>query len=281
MDWTTFWGAFTASSVVAGAGGWLAKSAVDAGIKHTFERQIETLKSELRDNELAIQSLRSNVLGRLAARNQELDKRRLNASSALWAATVGERQFAMLVAMVSRLNIPAIREITERDPVQREKIMQLGEFIWMSSGLANFKRASDGGPDVERLFLPADAWLMYEALRGVGAGAIATVAAIKTGAPLSLLREAGETNDKLKAALPHQVKVIEKYPYSAPGLLVEELEQKILASLMKSIEVDEQQFDAIEKVAAIPNGASRLTVSPEFLEKIPEEVRIEPPVMFP
>lgn len=278
MDWGTFWGAVATSTAVAAAGGWLAKGAIEASFKHVFDRQIEALKSELRDNENALNSLRTNVLGRLAARNQELDKRRLNASFALWAATVRQRRFHTLVGMVSRLNIPAIREKIESDPVLHSQMMQMADLIWKMSGIENNSPPTDNNPEFERLFLPSEAWLQYEALSEIGTSAMAIVAALKTGAPLSLMKDPSETNGKLKAALPHQSQMIDKYPYAAPAHLMEELEQKILASLMAAIDDDDARFAAIETASALPNS---IHVPADVLDKIPVEVRADTPQFLP
>ncbi|MFH0303609.1 hypothetical protein AAFX91_42265, partial [Bradyrhizobium sp. 31Argb] len=73
------------------------KARIEKGVQHRFDVKIEALcadfrkseemlKSELRDKEAEIASLRSNVLAGSASRQALLDKRRFEAVEKIWAA---------------------------------------------------------------------------------------------------------------------------------------------------------------------------------------------------
>ncbi|MGO7341509.1 hypothetical protein ACCT08_15215 [Rhizobium johnstonii] len=253
----------------------LLKASIEKSVAHVFDRELEKVKADLRRKDAEISDLRTGALSGLSARQAELDRRKIQAASNLWAATIRQRRFYALAGMVSRLNLQEIRKATETNPQEKDKMMQLGEMLWKLS-MAESVPPVELPPDNDQIFLPPQAWLCFNALRTIGSSAIAVIGTIKSGAPLSLLKESVELNEELKLALPDQADFINKYPDSGPYLLIKELEDRIFASLVRALNENDSALRAVEAASEIV-AHSKLMVPDELPALVPDALKVDPP----
>ncbi|WP_017966939.1 hypothetical protein [Rhizobium leguminosarum] len=256
-------------------GGYFLKASIEKSVSHMFDRELEKLKADLKRKDTEINDLRAGALSGLSARHAELDRCRIRAASNLWSATVRERQFQVAAGMVSRLNLPEIRKFSEQNQNEKNKMMQLGEVLWTTSGIGNLP-PRESAHDNDRIFLPPQAWLCFDALRMVGANALAVLAAIRAGAPLSLLKDSSEINEKIKKALPHQSELLSRYPDTGPYFLIGELEDRIFADLVNSLNANESHLRMVEDASRIVTHA-KLVMPGDLPAAVPDELRIDPP----
>lgn len=268
--------AVISSGLVGVVGGHFLKVAIEKSVAHGFDREIEKLKSDLKRKETAINDLKASALSGLAARHVELDKHRIRAASNLWAWTIKEKRFHTAAGMVSRLNRSAILEATKEDQVARNKMMQLGEVLWKTSGLDNLPQASESSPDLDRIFLPPRAWVCFDALRHIGIDALAFLGTMKSGAPLSILKDSSETNEKVKIALPHQAQFLDKYPETGAFYCIGELESKIFTEITQFLTANDTHLRAVDDASRILEHVKQYEPG-KLPEGVPDKLRVDPP----
>lgn len=276
MSWSVWGPAILSALAATGIGGVLLRIVIERSVVHGFERQIEKLKSDLRIKETDINDLKHGALSAASARHLELDKRRIAAAERLWTSTVKQRKFSVAAGFVARLNLPEIAKSVEESEDMRRKMQQLGAAMMGMSGLANLQ--ADGGelPDADRLFVPQSTWAKFEALRSVGSGAVATLAALQSGAPLSILKDATETNEKLIIALPNQADFLRQFPESGGYYLIAELEATILSDLVNFLDASDQHLRAVDVANQIIARANRVEAV-KMPNGFPEEFKLDPP----
>ena len=157
MSWDVWGPAILSSVAMTGLGGVLMKSIIESSVRHAFDRKIESLKGDIRAKEVQIADIKLGALSAANARHAELDRRRVNAAASLWEATVSERRFHTAIKIVQSLKLAEIQKITTEDAIAREKMKQMGGFMWNMSGLGN-ALPEDQSPERYRIFLPNKVW---------------------------------------------------------------------------------------------------------------------------
>jgi hypothetical protein len=82
-------------------------------VEHRFEKQIETFKAEIRDNEAELDQIRSFLVSARRERDTTLQAKRLEAAEILMQARQGLSQFSMLIEYMKMLNGKMILELGE------------------------------------------------------------------------------------------------------------------------------------------------------------------------
>lgn len=257
------------------AAGYFLKAAIEQGIQHGLDRELEKLKGDIRAKELQINALRTGALSKISARHEELDRRRIKSAENIWAATVRQRRFAVAIAFVSNLNV---EEIAKASGHELEKMKEFGTFLWSTSTLDQVFEEKTSSPELDRLFLPPSVWAAYQSLSSISARAIAVLAAMKSGAGLTLLKDSAETNKMLKNVLPHQAPLVEKYPEAAMYYLVDELGEKIFRELLLSFEDADGDRKLVEQAHTIV-GYAEAQIASKALEDIPDKFKLQQPVI--
>ncbi len=252
------------------AGGYFLKASIEKGIQYRLDKELETLKAQLRAKDEQIASIRSGVLDALKSRHETLNQRRLVAAEKLWAAVTNQTKFKMAVAMVSSMNIDAILKASAAQDAEGEKIRMLGEMLWQTSGLEEAIRDKQEIADQERLFVPPLAWAAFKALRSVNASAVAVLATVKTGVGPTVLKGNSHSIGLIKEILPNYGEFLDKYPDIGIYHLVEPIEEYIYKELVSFLADPDFGKKAIEQAAAIAKYAEELEVQKPDIS-IPEE----------
>lgn len=252
------------------------KAEIERSVQHKFDAKIETLrgdlrkneeefKSELRLKETEISALRDGVLGGRVNRQAMLDKRRLEAVERVWAAVAELAPFKAISASMAVINFDAASKQSPHEPTLRKFFEIIG------------KNVPDDFPTAlahnERPFASPVAWALFSAYQTIIGGAYVRAKILELG-----IEGAGEflnteyVKNLLKTTLPDRAKFIDQSDIGAHYYLLDELEARLLAELMNTlegVEVDEAAIaqsakimKAVDEVAA--DNASQIVKNEEM-----------------
>jgi hypothetical protein len=236
-------------------------------VQHQFNVQLEELRSELRDREGELSTLRNAVLSGSAGRQALLDKRRFEAVEKVWTAVNDLAQLKGLSGMMATLNYKAIAE-QANDPKMQQVLALIGN---AAPDLQNLKNVARD----ERPFLPELAWAYFTAYSTILYGTLQRFTALKSGLknPDKLfITEPGR--ELLKAVLPSRAQFIDKNEPETYHYLLEEVETLLLIELRKILEgkaADESAtkrakeiMDAVKHASAEQEKTLARKASPDF-----------------
>ncbi|MGA8583935.1 MAG: hypothetical protein WB715_08875 [Roseiarcus sp.] len=230
--------------------GWITK-----GVEHDFNVKLENLratlktseerlKSDLREKEAEIGTLRSSVLSGSAGRQALLDKRRFESVEKIWTAVNDSARLRALAQTMAILNYGAVAKETRNPKMQ--------QFLEMVEAV---------GPDVkelknvardERPFVPELTWAYYSAFSTVLHFSLLRLHALKSGlADPQEVVTSYHIKEILKAALPHQSKFIDENDPGAYYYLLDELELRLLSELRKILDGKEADQSSIQQATNI------------------------------
>lgn len=219
---------------------WL-QARIVRGVQHGFDVKIESVRSELRDNEAEIASLRSAVLSGSAGRQSLLDKRRFEAVEKIWTSVNDFAHLRLLSEMMAHLNF---KEMSKE--VDHPSMLQFVGFLEkMAPAIEQMKKnvARDEQPFVTEI-----AWAYFVAYKSILMGSYIRLQALKAG-----LKDADKymkkdpTKKILIAALPHQAEFIERNEPEMYHFLLEEIEGYLLVELRKILDGTEADQASIQR----------------------------------
>jgi hypothetical protein len=239
---------------------WIA-ARVSKGIQHHFDREIETLRtelhkaeeehrSELRSREAEIAALRSTVLAGSAGRQALVDKRRLEAVERVWKAVNDlAASLKSLSQTMAILNYAAVAKEVN-DPKMQQFLSVIG-----STAPTDFQNLKNVARD-EQPFVSESAWAYFHAYRSILYMNLARFQVLKNAAVMD--RDDPEkyfSKESLQkiliAALPHQKEFITGNDMGAYHYLLDELEASLLAELRRILDGAESDQMLAERARAI------------------------------
>lgn len=231
------------------------KARIEKGVQHRFDHRLEEiraefraseerLKSNLRDRESEIATLRNTVLVGSAGRQSLLDKRRFESVERVWTAVNDMGRLKHLSSFMALLNI---KEVSKRanDPKMQQFLAMMG------SGAPDIGEIKNVARD-ERPFLPELAWAYFSAFQTILNGNLALFKVMQIGVddPDKVLTRDG-LKKILKATLPHQSQWIDSTEPERYHYLLDELEDKLLGELRKILDGVEADQAATERAKSI------------------------------
>jgi hypothetical protein len=233
------------------------KAYIERGVQHHFETKLEELraelrkneerfKSDLRDKEAEISTLRNSVLSGSANRQSLLDKRQFEAVERVWANVNDLAPYKMVAAMMAKLDMKKIAtQFSDQD---------LRKFVDVVEKVApNIKELKNAARD-EQPFVTDLAWAYFSAYRTIVMNNLLILQVLKLGMrDLDKLFEGQTIQKLLKAAVPHHSEFIEKYERQPEAYyyLLEEVEASLFAELRRMLEGKEADHAAIAKAKEI------------------------------
>jgi hypothetical protein len=252
------------------------KARIEKGVQHRFDVKIEevradlrkneeTLKSELREKEAEITTLRNSVLAGSASRQALLDKRRFEAVEKTWAS-VNEHGSKLK-------HISSFVALLKYDEVAKEANEPGMQKLFSVFG-AGAPEPSDMPPFAlsEQPFVPALVWAYYRCYVYILTMNLTLFRLVKEGvtdpvgstAPLSVVADRyfsfENLRSALKAALPHQAKFIDENEPARFHYLLDEIESGLLAELQKVLDGREADQWAASKAREVTDFLKRATV---------------------
>lgn len=241
---------------------WL-KARIEKSVQHGFDEKIEKLRSELRkneerfkkelqDTEAEIAMLRSAAIGRQAARQSILDKRRIEAVERVWAAFVALAPFYPVAAMMSRFNIDS----ASKQAYEAENVRKIFDTV---SGMVKIEQINNTSARTEQPFISDLAWAYFSVYQTTVILSYMTAKALATGiGDVDKLIKFDRANQMLKTALPHHEKLIDEHGFACHFFLLEELESNLLSALKTSLvgaALDRESVDRAAKIIRMSKEA--------------------------
>ncbi len=271
IDWLT---SIASSAVTLAVGAFLAKTvlapALEKSIQSRFDSKLEALKSDLRKDEETykqqiraqddkIAALRSGALSNMATRNAIIDKRRIEAIESLWQLVVDKHEMRYAARMAQSLRMDKLMERAAGNSADADKIKEFGDMLFKMTG----QKSDKGGPsgDIHRPFLSPISWALFSAHASVLGYIGAQFYAVKTGIGAGIFADPKPIIDMVKAALPHQSDLIDKYGVAFLAYLVDELEEKILDTLMKDLRDPEFGLQTVAQATAILKEVEKVAIA--------------------
>lgn len=287
MDWNT-WGPAVLSSFVVTiltlAGGYFLKAIIEQGVKYGFDRQIEELKSSLRQSENELATMRSTMLARITASNQEVDKRRLKALETLWSAVVFQNRFSMAIAFAKVINLDAVAAAMQKDNSDARAIKQMAGMIWSVQGYEKLAESALTDISSERLFVPVKSWLAYQAIANMVTRASFLMAAMKEGLDFKgLIKGPEDINGMIISVLPHAADYLKDFPETGGYYLIPQLEEAAFSDITAAISGASYDMDMAARIAMVMEQTRQMEEN-RLPEKIPEELSVTtpaPPMLLP
>lgn len=229
---------------------WISKS-----VQHGFDIKIENIranlrtneeqvKSDLREKEAEITSLRANIFSGSVTRQTLIDKRRFEAVEKIWTAISDSAQLKLLSVTMASLNYDVIAKDIN-NPKMQQFISVIGSQAPDPKTLKNIARD-------ERPFVSEIVWAYYSAYISVLYFNFVRFNTLKIGIedPQRLLKSDNIKNI-LKTALPHQAQFIDEQDAGAYYYLLDELEANLLSELRKILDGKEADQAATQRAREI------------------------------
>jgi hypothetical protein len=230
-------------------------------VRTEFRKREESFKSELRNKETELSTLRASVLAGSANRQSLLDKRRFEAVERVWTTVNDLAQSKYFASMMALLDYKELAK-SASDPRMQQFLRIIGDVA------PDIKKFKDVARD-ERPFLPDLAWAYFSAYKSILVGSHIRFEVLKSGVdePQKLLTSGG-SKTILKAALPHQAKFIDENEPETYYYLLEEIEASLLAELRKILEGTEADQSSVARAKGIMD-----TIEAERARQVADEMK--------
>ncbi|MEQ8508476.1 MAG: hypothetical protein RIB43_05700 [Rhodospirillaceae bacterium] len=230
-----------------------------AEIRRTNNEEMETIKAEHRRNEAELAALTNGVLSGRMNRQSLVDQRKIKAVETVWGAANELKPLKQLAGFMVAFKLDALVKRTPNEP-------NLQKIISVLSKNASEKKY-ESLADNERPFLGDMAWAYFAAYQSILGVVFGISKALEVG-----LKEADQMIDKekvknlIKTVLPHQSEFIDSHEITSLYYLLEELEEKLLAELKKTLQGEETDQTEIELAKKIIEGVNKVNVTQEVLD---------------
>jgi hypothetical protein len=248
-----FWALpFIVAATIWGARIW-AKSFIEGRVKLSVDTEIEQLRSQLRQRETEIASLRDGVLSGRANRAAMIDKRRLDAIDQLWCAFV---RLTKLKGPAMSLSMLKMEAVVKRAPTDKQFQQVLGMMMMAGNFEEEMKQAR---ADAERPHVTDMAWALYAAYSSIILTAWAVMNALSQGVEnVDQLIKADHADALLIAVLPHRKAAIERIGYTGFYHFLDELEALLLAEIKRELNGERADAEALRQAAQIMDAVKQV-----------------------
>lgn len=218
---------------------------VEKGVEHRYAERLESFRADLQRKEKAIAALRDSAFGNRAQRQAIIDKRRIDAIERAWLSLAGLGQMKFVAAQMAVIKFDNAAKAAPHDPNVRRM------FQAFLGGVDEYKLPDDPAKG-ERPFLSPLAWSYLSAYRAIVYSAYMKAKILTIGVEgAETFLDEGKSKALLKTLLPHQAEFIDKYEPAAHYYLLEELEELLLAELVKDLEGRDVDQAAVDRAAEI------------------------------
>jgi hypothetical protein len=159
---------------------------------------------------------------------------------------------------------------------------QLGETLWMTTGLNKFAEASDRpNGQQERPFVSPLTWALFSAYTGAVMFPVAQLTALRTGLDGKILNKADVILEPIREALPECKDYIDKVGLSGLKHLVKALERKLLAQIALDLQGEASDNEAVKHAAKIVEAVDAAAVAMKPQPPIPNDALAEKAIERP
>ncbi len=261
----------TVVTLVSFLGGTFFRAWIEKSIEAKFDRDIEDIRSQMRQSDRRVEAIRDSALSAAAHSNDILTKRRIDAIERLWASAAGLRRFKFGASAAQKINMEEAIEIAGQQDAEGQAVREFAEQILKATTLE--KAPMPDSPDAERLFVSPLAWALFSTYRSVLALALMQLTAMRAGVGKSFLKRPDDLIEAVKTALPHQSGFIDRYGVDGLNFLVEELEEKLFATLLENLKTPSADADNVARAAEIMKAVERAAESAEADTAVPPQIK--------
>lgn len=270
MDWTP---AITATGLFASIlwlGRHLIANRLTQSVKHEYESKLEILRSELaasqksvehqmKTRESEIDALRQGALSGLASRQNEIFKKRLLAVEQLWGAVLSLSPGKYISHTMSLIKFDDALKITDKS----ESFKKFFEAFSSNVDPKAFKTIE---AHKVRPFVSKMTWAYFSAYSSIVAVAYLRMQTLQFGMGMDFTNK-DSVLKLIRAALPHQEKLIIDHGFDAIHYLLDELEEKMLIEFDKVLQGTIDDKDSVERAAEIIKAAGELNAKREAVSQ--------------
>jgi hypothetical protein len=225
---------------------WLTK-----GISHHFDRQLESLRADLRAKDEKIAALRQNALTGAIRRREALDKRRLEAIEGLWGAVIELAPLQWASKSMTSINFEASSKAVENNLNARKFF----ELIGKTYDLEKLPRSVGAK---ERPFVSAKAWALFSAYQAILFYGVMQIKVLEMGENMPQLLKHEHVEALVQAAMPEQMDNLKKFGTSFSHHLIEPLEELLLAELKENLEGGKATEEDLQMAAQILSASENI-----------------------
>jgi hypothetical protein len=248
---------------------WLGRNLIitrlTASVKYEYERNLEKLKSELRENEenvidelkkksLEIESLRNVSLSGIVNSQAALIDKRIKSVETLWKGITNLSKLKASATVMKSLNVEEI----EKSSNQRDENIQLFlNTVGRMAGDVSMENLPKDNPQEIRPFVSAYAWSLYSAYSAIVYRAFLQLELLKKGLDTKILNNE-HVIKLIEIVLPHQKPFIEKYGVNASYYLLDEIEELLLKELQSFLRGDIHDKENMERAHKILSQVNKI-----------------------
>ncbi len=247
---------------------WLSRNLISTrltnSVRHEYDTKIESLKTELRQNEESfkadlrakesqIEALRSGALSGISNRQSAIFQRQLEAIEQLWNVVVLLGPAKAISGTMAVIKFETAVKEAAKNPKAREMFAMVSDI--------DMKTLPTSQALKTRPFVSPLVWAYYSAYEAIVTHAVLLMHMLKNGIDMVEVIDSKHVTKLVKLALPHHVEYIEKYGPSAFHNLLEELESNLLAAFKLMFKGEELDKETVDKAANIIKQAEILMES--------------------
>jgi len=213
-------------------------------IRSELRKSEERWKAELRIKESEIIGLRGSLMSAMTTRQIALEKKKLEAAELVWSAVVSLSPAKVISRMLATIKL----DVAVEESVANPKVRQM--FAIMGAG-CDLKKLNTVNAHNARPFVSPMVWAVFSAYGAIVMGAAIRIEILKAGLTSKSLIDHGAITKLIKSALPHQSSFVDKFGEAGYHLLLEELEEKLLAEINDMLAGKESDKSSAEQAARI------------------------------
>lgn len=209
------------------------------GVEHHYDKKLEELRSELRRKEEAIrtqfqqrdkelETLKSPAIQVLTARELALVDKELLALETIWGAVERLAPMKTAARFMQSFNLDELCNTKLLDRETTDLFKRIAEIVGL-------KRLQPTDAHGARPFVSEACWLKFAAYQAIGNTAIVWLTLLSTGIADRKVIDEKNVRDLIASAIPHQLALLDKFGSSAMFYLMDELEQAVLAEVVKDL----------------------------------------------
>lgn len=213
-------------------------------LKHNFDKQIETLRSELERDREAVNSLRVGALGVRAQRQSIIDQRRVEAVDQLWAAVKELNKLRWISNAMAAIKWPEAAEMAKKD-IRAQKVFDL------LSGTNGKNMDIQHNAHAARPYVSPLAWALFSTMQTVLSYSLMQMTILRTGVGPEFIAEDKKIFAPIIAALPEYRSLIEQFGHTAFPQIADTLESRILMELQNTLIGREADAEEVRRASEI------------------------------
>ncbi|HEB70318.1 MAG TPA: hypothetical protein ENI88_11965 [Desulfobulbus sp.] len=221
-------------------------------VENEFSSKLEKLKSDLRQKETTIESLRNGAMSGLMSRQAKLYERQLQAIEQVWESVTELKKAKFISSIIAVMKYDSTLEEASKNPDFRKIFKMLG-------GDFDTKKINLGAATKARPFLSPLSWAYYNAYESIITINIMKFEFLKIGVENSQnLIKSKDMVELLKIVLPDRTEYLEQHGDRVTHYLLDEIESLLLTSLKEMQKGNVADHENTERAAEILKASNKL-----------------------